>query len=141
MVKDFPHLMKLPGDEVPEDGVNIGAGVKVALRPDFFYGRIVIPQLRMVEDQVHELGERNPAAIANPFPDDLDQFFILWSGHVCYYNATPPLFGRCPARNLRQYLGLTPGYAGQGSKDLQNQKPRSKIFPLNLCIVILNFDF
>ena len=47
--KDFPHLMELPGDEVAEDRVNIGAGVKIALGPDLFPGRMVITQLRVVK--------------------------------------------------------------------------------------------
>jgi hypothetical protein len=40
----------------------------------------------MVKDEIHELCKGNPAAGANALQEDLDQFFIFWRWHVCYYN-------------------------------------------------------
>ena len=38
VAEDFPHLLELPSDEVAKDRMDIGAGVKIALRPDLFPG-------------------------------------------------------------------------------------------------------
>jgi hypothetical protein len=71
LVKDFPHLAELPGDQVAKDGVDIGTGIKIAPGPDLFPGRIVITQLRVVKDPVHELGKRDPAAFADEASNDV----------------------------------------------------------------------
>jgi len=65
-VQDFPHLSELAGQELPENGVNTGAGVIIAFRADDFFQGVIIAVQGVVENQIHKFGKRYASLPPNP---------------------------------------------------------------------------
>src|SRR5208337_2298320 len=83
-IESAPHLLELPRQQPPENGMNIAGGVEVAGLAELLSRLRVIAKLRLVQTQFHVARKRNRPLAANLLRDALAQLHSLPSRSICW---------------------------------------------------------